>query len=134
LARAIAGLRQAGDEEKYDPRPARKFVGAFDKPLLTYLESALAAAGEGPAIILVMGTGSASFGGMLRRRLHALEDTGLHPVIKGAHMILAGVRLRAAMRERVSGNGTGVLRQADSGRQLRCTVGGGAASCTDNPR
>jgi len=63
--------------------------------MLTDLESALAAAGEGPAIILVMGTGSASFGRNAEGEITPRgKDTGLPSVIKEAHMILAGVRLR----------------------------------------
>jgi N-acetylglucosamine kinase-like BadF-type ATPase len=87
--------------------------------VLTDLEAALAAAGEGPAIILVMGTGSASFGRNANGEVARAGGYGPSSSDQGSAYDIGRRAIAAAMRERVG--------EADSllGRQileeLRCT-------------
>lgn len=61
IGAGLAGTAKPGIKERMSFALRTCFPGAT-VTILTDLEAALAAAGEGPAIILVMGTGSASFG------------------------------------------------------------------------
>jgi N-acetylglucosamine kinase-like BadF-type ATPase len=87
--------------------------------VLTDLEAALAAAGEGPAIILVMGTGSASFGRNADGKVGRAGGYGPSSSDQGSAYDIGRRAIAAAMRKRVG--------EADSllGRQileeLRCT-------------
>src|SRR5258708_22255 len=90
--------------------------------VLTDLDAALAAAGEGPAIILVAGTGSAAFGRNAEGEIARSGGYGPSSSDQGSAYDIGRRAIAAAMRERVG--------EADSllGRQileeLRCTEWG----------
>jgi len=82
------------------PEMKERMSGALQKcfpcaaiTVLTDLEAALAAAGEGPAVVLVVGTGSAAFGRTQMAKLRALEGMALRRAIKAVRTTSAGVLL-----------------------------------------
>lgn len=87
--------------------------------VLTDLEAALAAAGEGPAIILVMGTGSASFGRNADGEIARAGGYGPSSSDQGSAYDI-GTRAIAAVRREGAGESDSVL-GAQILEQLRCT-------------
>jgi len=114
----IAGT--AKPEMKDSMRGAlRKCFRGASITVLTDLEAALAAAGEGPAIILVMGTGSASFGRNAAGEVARAGGYGPSSSDQGSAYDIGRRAIAAAMRERV-GESDSVLGRQILG-QLRCT-------------
>jgi glucosamine kinase len=87
--------------------------------VLTDLEAALAAAGEGPAIILVMGTGSAAFGRDAAGEIARAGGYGPTSSDQGSAYDIGRRAIAAAMRDRVEESDTEMGRQILE--QLRCT-------------
>jgi len=114
----LAGTAKSEMKDSMSRALAECFRGA-SITVLTDLEAALAAAGEGPAIILVMGTGSASFGRNANGEVARAGGYGPSSSDQGSAYDIGRRAIAAAMRERVG--------EADSllGRQileeLRCT-------------
>jgi N-acetylglucosamine kinase-like BadF-type ATPase len=68
--------------------------------VLTDLEAALAAAGEGPAIVLVAGTGSAAIGRNAQNEIFRAGGYGPHASDQGSAFDIGRQAVAAAMRER----------------------------------
>jgi glucosamine kinase len=114
----LAGTAKSEMKDSMSRALAECFRGA-SITVLTDLEAALAAAGEGPAIILVMGTGSASFGQNTNGEMARAGGYGPSSSDQGSAYDIGRRAIAAALRERIG--------EADSllGRQileeLRCT-------------
>jgi len=93
------------------------FLGA-QVTVLTDLEAGLAAAGEGPAIILVMGTGSAAFGRNADGQIERAGGYGPSSSDQGSAYDIGRRAIAAAMRGRVGESDTALGRQILE--QLRC--------------
>jgi N-acetylglucosamine kinase-like BadF-type ATPase len=94
------------------------FAGA-SITVLTDLEAGLAAAGEGPAIILVMGTGSAAFGRNAEGEIARSGGYGPASSDQGSAYDIGRRAIAAAIREQVGESGSALGRQILE--QLRCT-------------
>jgi N-acetylglucosamine kinase-like BadF-type ATPase len=87
--------------------------------ILTDLEAALAAAGEGPAIILVAGTGSAAFGRNGEGEIVRAGGYGPSSSDQGSAYDIGRRAIAAAMQERASGSDSALGSKILA--QLRCT-------------
>src|SRR5258708_17220800 len=87
--------------------------------ILTDLEAALAAAGEGPAIVLVVGTGSAAFGRNAEGEIARAGGYGPASSDHGSAYDIGRRAISAAIRERTGGSDSELGRQILT--QLRCT-------------
>src|SRR5712671_3168311 len=116
----IAGTAKAEMKESVTRALQESFAGA-SIIVLTDLEAGLAAAGEGPAIILVMGTGSAAFGRNAEGEIARAGGYGPSSSDQGSAYDIGRRAIAAAIRERVgecesdSALGRQIL------EQLRCT-------------
>src|SRR6267142_1504986 len=114
----IAGTAKQEMKESMTRALQESFVSA-SITMLTDLESALAAAGEGPAIILVMGTGSASFGRNAEGEITRAGGYGPSSSDQGSAYDIGRRAIAAAMRERAGESDSALGRQILE--QLRCT-------------
>ena len=87
--------------------------------VLTDLDAALAAAGEGPAIILVAGTGSAAFGRNADGEIARSGGYGPSSSDQGSAYDIGRRAVAAAMQERAGGSDSALGREILA--QLRCT-------------
>jgi N-acetylglucosamine kinase-like BadF-type ATPase len=114
----IAGTAKPDMKESMSRALQKCFVGAA-LTVLTDLEAALMAAGEGPAIILVMGTGSASFGRNAEGEISRAGGYGPSSGDQGSAYDIGRRAIAAAMRERAGESETVLGRQILE--QLHCT-------------
>lgn len=114
----IAGTAKPDIKESMSRALQQCFVGAAIT-VLTDLEAALAAAGEGAAIILVMGTGSASFGRNAQGEIARAGGYGPSSSDQGSAFDIGRRAIAASMRERAGGSETALGRQILT--QLGCT-------------
>src|SRR6267378_799662 len=98
----IAGTAKPEMKESLARALQEGFAGA-SITVLTDLEAGLAAAGEGPAIILVMGTGSAAFGRNAEGEIARSGGYGPASSDQGSAYDIGRRALAAAMQERVGG-------------------------------
>jgi N-acetylglucosamine kinase-like BadF-type ATPase len=121
IGAGIAGTAKPDMKDSMSRALQESFPGT-PVTVLTDLEAALAAAGEGPAIILVMGTGSASFGRNANGEIARAGGYGPSSSDQGSAFDIGKRAIAAAMRERVG--------QSDSvlGRQILDRL-----SCTEWP-
>ncbi len=115
----IAGTAKQEMKESMTRALQESFVGA-SITMLTDLESALAAAGEGPAIILVMGTGSASFGRNAEGEITRAGGYGPSSSDQGSAYDIGRRAIAAATGKRVGETDSVLGRQILE--QLRCTA------------
>ncbi len=87
--------------------------------ILTDLEAALAAAGEGPAVVLVVGTGSAAFGRNAEGEIARAGGYGPSLSDHGSAYDIGKRAIAAAIRERSGGSDSALGKQILV--QLRCT-------------
>jgi N-acetylglucosamine kinase-like BadF-type ATPase len=106
----IAGTAKQDMKESMRRALQQCFVGAAIT-VLTDLEAALAAAGEGAAIILVMGTGSASFGRNAQGEIARAGGYGPSSSDQGSAYDIGARAIAASMRERAGGSETALGRQ-----------------------
>ena len=114
----IAGTAKLEMKDSMTRALQERFVVASVK-VMTDLEAALAAAGEGPAIILVMGTGSASFGRNTDGEIARAGGYGPSSSDHGSAYDIGRRAIAAAMRERVGESDSVLGRQILE--QLGCT-------------
>jgi N-acetylglucosamine kinase-like BadF-type ATPase len=114
----IAGTAKPDMKSSMSRALQERFVGAA-LTVLTDLEAALAAAGEGPAIILVMGTGSASFGRNSQGEIARAGGYGPSSSDQGSAYDIGRRAIAAAIRERAGESDSVLGRQILE--QLRCT-------------
>jgi N-acetylglucosamine kinase-like BadF-type ATPase len=121
IGAGIAGTAKPDMKDSMSRALQESFPGT-PVTVLTDLEAALAAAGEGPAIILVMGTGSASFGRNANGEIARAGGYGPSSSDQGSAFDIGKRAIAAAMQERVG--------QSDSvlGRQILDRL-----SCTEWP-
>ena len=114
----IAGTAKPEMKESVTRALQKSFAGA-SITVLTDLEAGLAAAGEGPAIILVMGTGSASFGRNAAGEIARAGGYGPSSSDQGSAYDIGRRAMTAAIRERVGESESALGRQILE--ELRCT-------------
>jgi N-acetylglucosamine kinase-like BadF-type ATPase len=114
----IAGTAKPNMKDSMSRALQNCFAGAA-LTVLTDLEAALAAAGEGPAIILVMGTGSAAFGRNSEGEIARAGGYGRFSSDQGSAYDIGRRAITAAIQERAGGSETVLGRQILE--QLRCT-------------
>src|SRR5882762_3926209 len=114
----IAGTAKPEMKESVTRAPQESFAGA-SIIVLTDLEAGLAAAGEGPAIILVMGTGSAAFGRNAEGEIARAGGYGPASSDQGSAYDIGRRAIASAIRERVGESDSALGRQILE--QLRCT-------------
>ncbi len=115
----IAGTAKPEMKESLTHALQKSFAGA-SIIVLTDLEAGLAAAGEGPAIILVvMGTGSAAFGRNAEGEIVRAGGYGPASSDQGSAYDIGRRAIAAAIRERVGESDSALGRQILE--QLRCT-------------
>jgi N-acetylglucosamine kinase-like BadF-type ATPase len=96
----LAGTAKAEMRERMSCALQERFPGAA-VTVLTDLDAALAAAGEGPAIILVAGTGSAAFGRNADGQIARSGGYGPSSSDEGSAYDIGRRAVAAAMQERV---------------------------------
>jgi len=117
----LAGTAKADMKESMSRALQKCFCGAAIT-VLTDLEAGLAAAGEGPAIILVMGTGSAAFGRNREGEIARAGGYGRFSSDEGSAYDIGRRAIAAVIQGRSGGSGTVLGRQILE--QLRCTEWG----------
>jgi N-acetylglucosamine kinase-like BadF-type ATPase len=117
----IAGTAKPDMRESMSRALRECFLGAAIT-VLTDLEAALAAAGEGPAVILVMGTGSAAFGRNAEGEIARAGGYGPSSSDQGSAYDIGRRAIAAAMREHAS------ERESVLGKQILDQLG-----CTEWP-
>jgi N-acetylglucosamine kinase-like BadF-type ATPase len=122
-AMAAVGAGLAGTAK---PEIRERMSGALQKcfpgatiTVLTDLEAALAAAGEGPAIVLVVGTGSAAFGRDADGEIARAGGYGPSSSDQGSAYDIGRRAIAAAVQERGGGGESALGREILA--QLRCT-------------
>jgi N-acetylglucosamine kinase-like BadF-type ATPase len=118
IGAGIAGTAKLEMKDAMSRALQRCFVGAAIT-VLTDLEAALAASGEGPAIVLVMGTGSASFGRNREGEIARAGGYGPSSSDQGSAYDIGRRAIEAAMRERSGESETALGKQILT--QLGCT-------------
>jgi N-acetylglucosamine kinase-like BadF-type ATPase len=113
----LAGTAKADMKESMSRALQKCFSGAAIT-VLTDLETGLAAAGEGPAIILVMGTGSAAFGRNSEGEIARAGGYGRFSSDEGSAYDIGRRAIAAAIQGRSGGSDTVLGRQILE--QLRC--------------
>jgi N-acetylglucosamine kinase-like BadF-type ATPase len=114
----LAGTAKPDMRERMSGALGQCFSGAAIT-ILTDLEAALAAAGDGPAIILVAGTGSAAFGRSSEGEILRAGGYGPTASDQGSAYDIGRRAIAAAIQERTSGSESALGRQILA--QLRCT-------------
>ena len=114
----IAGTAKPEMKEGVTRALQASFAGA-SITVLTDLEAGLAAAGEGPAIILVMGTGSAAFGRNADGEIARAGGYGPSSSDQGSAYDIGRRAIAAAIRERVGESDSALGREILE--ELRCT-------------
>lgn len=114
----LAGTAKADMKEGISRALQESFSSAAIT-VLTDLEAALAAAGEGPAIVLVMGTGSAAFGRNSEGEIARAGGYGRFTSDEGSAYDIGRRAIAAAVQGRAGGSETLLGRQILE--QLRCT-------------
>jgi N-acetylglucosamine kinase-like BadF-type ATPase len=114
----LAGTAKAEMRERMSCALQECFPGAAIA-VLTDLDAALAAAGEGPAIILVAGTGSAAFGRNADGEIARSGGYGPSASDQGSAYDIGRRAVAAAMQERAGGSDSALGREILA--QLGCT-------------
>src|SRR5882762_7643427 len=114
----LAGTAKPEMKESLIRALQESFAGA-SIIVLTDLEAGLAAAGEGPAIILIMGTGSAAFGRNAEGEIARVGGYGPSSSDQGSAYDIGRRAIAAAIRERVGESDSALGRQILE--ELRCT-------------
>jgi N-acetylglucosamine kinase-like BadF-type ATPase len=114
----LAGTAKPEMRERMSCALQQCFPGAAIT-VLTDLEAALAAAGEGPAIILVGGTGSAAFGRNAEGEIARSGGYGPSSSDQGSAYDIGRRAIAAAMQERIGGSDSALGREILA--QLGCT-------------
>ena len=114
----LAGTAKGDMKESMSRALQECFFGAAIT-VLTDLEAGLAAAGEGPAIILVMGTGSAAFGRNSAGEIARAGGYGRFSSDEGSAYDIGRRAIAAVIQGRSGGSDTVLGRQILE--QLRCT-------------
>ncbi len=114
----LAGTAKPDMRERMGCALQKCFPGAAIT-MLTDLDAALAAAGEGPAIILVAGTGSAAFGRDAEGEMARSGGYGPSSSDQGSAYDIGRHAIAAAMQERAGGSDSALGREILA--QLRCT-------------
>jgi N-acetylglucosamine kinase-like BadF-type ATPase len=114
----LAGTAKPEMRERMSCALQQCFPGA-GITVLTDLEAALAAAGEGPAIILVGGTGSAAFGRNADGEIARSGGYGPSSSDQGSAYDIGQRAIAAAMQERIGGSDSALGREILA--QLGCT-------------
>ena len=114
----LAGTAKPEMKERMRGALQKCFHGAA-VTILTDLEAALAAAGEGPAIVLVVGTGSAAFGRDAAGEIARAGGYGPASSDHGSAYDIGKRAIAAAIQERKGGSDSALGRQVLA--QLRCT-------------
>jgi len=129
LERSVISAVGAGLAGTARPDMKERMRGALQKcfpsavvTILTDLEAALAAAGEGPAIVLVVGTGSAAFGRDAEGEIARAGGYGPSSSDHGSAYDIGKRAIAAAIRERRGGS------DSDLGRQILALL-----CCTEWP-
>ena len=112
----LAGTAKPEMRERMSRALQERFPGAA-VTVLTDLDAALAAAGEGPAIILVAGTGSAAFGRNAAGEIARSGGYGPASSDQGSAYDIGRRAIAAAMQERVGGA------DSDLGREILAQLG-----------
>lgn len=118
IGAGLAGTAKAEMREQIHAALQKSFPAATII-VQTDLEAALAAAGQGPAIILVMGTGSAAFGRNAQGEIARAGGYGPASSDEGSAYDIGRQAIAAAMRERASGSESPLGKEILG--QLRCT-------------
>ena len=113
----LAGTASAELREGMREALAEAFPGATIT-ILTDLEAALAAAGEGPGIVLVAGTGSAAIGRNAQNKVLRAGGYGPHSSDHGSAFDIGREAVERAMRERERTGSESAL-----GRQILAQLG-----------
>ena len=126
LPRTVITAVGAGLAGTAKPEMKERMLGALQKcfpgatiTILTDLEAALAAAGEGPAIVLVVGTGSAAFGRNADGEIARAGGYGPSSSDHGSAYDIGKRAIAVAIQERRGGSDSALGRQILA--QLRCT-------------
>jgi N-acetylglucosamine kinase-like BadF-type ATPase len=126
LERSVISAIGAGLAGTAKPDMKERMRGALQKyfpdatiTILTDLEAALAAAGEGPAIVLIAGTGSAAFGRDAEGEVARAGGYGPSSSDHGSAYDIGKRAIATAIQERKGGSDTALGRQILA--QLRCT-------------
>ena len=98
IGAGLAGTAKPDMKERMKCALQKSFAGA-SITVLTDLEAALAAAGEGPAIVLVAGTGSAAFGRNARNELWRAGGYGRGASDQGSAFDIGRRAVAAAVQE-----------------------------------
>ena len=114
----LAGTAKADMKESMSRALQECFVGAAIT-VLTDLEAALVAAGEGPAIVVVMGTGSAAFGRNREGENARAGGYGRFTSDEGSAYDIGRRAIAAAVQRRAGGSDSMLGRQILE--QLQCT-------------
>ena len=114
----LAGTAKPDMKERMSCALQKSFPGAA-VTVLTDLEAALAAAGEGPAIVLVVGTGSAAFGRNADGEIARAGGYGPASSDHGSAYDIGRRAIAAAIQEHTGGSDSALSRQILAG--LRCT-------------
>jgi N-acetylglucosamine kinase-like BadF-type ATPase len=114
----LAGTAKPDMRERMRGALQKRFAGAV-VIILTDLEAALAAAGEGPAIVLVVGTGSAAFGRDAKGKTARAGGYGPSSSDHGSAYDIGKRAIAAAIQERRGGADSTLGKQILA--QLRCT-------------
>src|SRR5258707_1931131 len=115
----LAGTAKPDMKERMRGALQKCFPGAA-VTILTDFEAALAAAGEGPAIVLIVGTGSAAFGRNVEGEITRAGGYGPSSSDQGSAYDIGRRAIAAAMGERVGETDSVLGRQILE--QLRCTA------------
>ena len=126
LERSVISAVGAGLAGTAKPEMRERMRGALQKyfpgaavTILTDLEAALAAAGEGPSIVLIAGTGSAAFGRNAEGEVARAGGYGPSSSDHGSAYDIGKRAIAAAIRARRSGSDSALGRQILA--QLCCT-------------
>ena len=118
IGAGLAGTAKRDMKERMSCALQKSFPGAA-VTVLTDLEAALAAAGEGPAIVLVVGTGSAAFGRNAEGEIARAGGYGPSSSDHGSAFDIGKRAIAAAIQERRGGTDSALGRQILA--HLRCT-------------
>jgi N-acetylglucosamine kinase-like BadF-type ATPase len=118
IGAGLAGTAKREMRERMSGALHECFPGAAIT-VLTDLDAALAAAGEGPAIILVAGTGSAAFGRNAKGEIARSGGYGPSSSDQGSAYDIGRRAIAAAMKERADGMDSALGREILA--QLGCT-------------
>jgi N-acetylglucosamine kinase-like BadF-type ATPase len=118
IGAGLAGTAKPDMKERVRSALQERFPGAA-VTILTDFEAALAAAGEGPAVVLIVGTGSAAFGRNAAGDTARAGGYGPSSSDHGSAYDIGKRAIAAAIQERMGGSDSALGRQILA--QLRCT-------------